>query len=114
MLIVPLWAFSATTALLAAGGFLLQFTVHGAWGVVPAHISELAPDHIRGFLPGFAYQCGILLAGSVTYLEAVFAARTSYSNAMALTALVVFAGTVIIIAVGPEKKGVVFGGAKNV
>ncbi|PYS52475.1 MAG: MFS transporter [Acidobacteria bacterium] len=109
MLIVPLWAFSATTALLAAGGFLLQFTVHGAWGVVPAHISELAPDHIRGFLPGFAYQCGILLAGSVTYLEAVFAARTSYSNAMALTALVVFAGTVIIIAVGPEKKGVRFG-----
>ena len=109
MLIVPLWAFSPTTALLAAGAFLLQFTVHGAWGVVPAHISELAPDHIRGFLPGFAYQCGILLAGSVTYLEAVFAGRTSYSNAMALTALVVFAGTAIIISIGPERKGVRFG-----
>src|SRR6266568_4622454 len=109
MLIVPLWAFSPTTALLAAGAFLLQFTVHGAWGVVPAHISELAPDHIRGFLPGFAYQCGILLAGSVTYLEAVLAGRTSYSNAMALTALVVFAGTAIIISIGPERKGVRFG-----
>ncbi|HLH30622.1 MAG TPA: MFS transporter, partial [Terriglobia bacterium] len=109
ILVIPLWVFSPTTAMLAAGAFFIQFGVHGAWGVVPAHISELAPDQIRGFLPGFAYQCGILLAGTITYLQASFAGATSYSNAMALTALVVFASTAIVISLGPEKKGIVFG-----
>ena len=109
ILVIPLWAFSPTTALLAAGAFLIQFGVHGAWGVVPAHISELAPDHIRGFMPGFAYQCGIFFAGTITYVQAVFGNATSYSNAMALTALVVFAGTAMIVLLGPEKKGVTFG-----
>src|SRR4051812_5199294 len=110
ILVIPLWVFSPTTAMLAAGAFLIQFGVHGAWGVVPAHISELAPDSIRGFMPGFAYQCGILLAGTITYIQARFGALTSYSNAMALTAAVVFASTAIVILVGPEKKGITFGG----
>jgi SHS family lactate transporter-like MFS transporter len=109
ILVIPLWVFAPTTAMLAAGAFLIQFGVHGAWGVVPAHISELAPDQIRGFMPGFAYQCGILLAGSITYLQARFGGMTSYSNAMALTALVVFACTAAVVSAGPEKKGVVFG-----
>ena len=95
--------------MLALGAFLIQFGVHGAWGVVPAHISELVPDQIRGFMPGFAYQCGILLAGTITYLQAVFGGATSYSNAMALTAFAVFASTAVIVSLGPEKKGVVFG-----
>jgi SHS family lactate transporter-like MFS transporter len=109
ILVIPLWVFSPATTMLAAGAFLIQFGVHGAWGVVPAHISELVPDEIRGFMPGFAYQCGILLAGSITYLQAVFAGATSYSNAMALTALVVFAATAVVASLGPERKGAVFG-----
>ena len=109
IVVIPLWVFSPTTALLALGAFLIQFGVHGAWGVVPAHISELVPDQIRGFMPGFAYQCGILFAGSITYLQAVFGSATSYSNAMALTAVAVFASTAIVVSLGPEKKGVVFG-----
>ena len=62
---IPLWAFSPTLGLLVAGAFLMQFMVQGAWGVIPAHITELSPDSVRGFLPGFAYQCGVLIAGSV-------------------------------------------------
>src|SRR2546425_2749469 len=108
VLVIPLWVFSPTIAMLALGAFFIQFGVHGAWGVVPAHISELVPDQIRGFMPGFAYQCGILLAGSITYLQALFGA-TSYSNAMALTALVVFASTAVVVSLGPEKKGIIFG-----
>lgn len=46
----------------------------------------------------------------MTYLQARFAAATSYSNAMALTALLVFACTAVVISLGPEKKGIVFGG----
>ena len=109
ILVIPLWVFSPSTAMLALGAFLIQFGVHGAWGVVPAHISELVPDQIRGFMPGFAYQCGILLAGTITYLQALFGSATSYSNAMALTALAVFASTAVVVSVGPEKRGVVFG-----
>ena len=60
-------------------------------------------------MPGFAYQCGILLAGSITYLQALFGGATSYSNAMALTAFVVFIGTAVVASLGPEKKGVTFG-----
>jgi len=109
VLVIPLWVFSPGTAMLALGAFFIQFGVHGAWGVVPAHISELVPDQIRGFMPGFAYQCGILLAGTITYLQALFGSATSYSNAMALTALAVFASTALVVSLGPEKKGVKFG-----
>ena len=70
---VPLWVYAPSTALLVLGAFLIQFMVQGAWGVIPAHLSELSPDSVRGFLPGFAYQCGVLVASSVVYIEAVFA-----------------------------------------
>ena len=108
--VVPLWAFAPSLALLIAGAFLLQFMVQGAWGIIPAHLSELSPDSVRGFLPGFAYQCGVLLAGSVGYIEAVFAERMSYAKAMSFTAVTVFVGAVLVIALGREKHGINFGG----
>jgi MFS transporter, SHS family, lactate transporter len=106
---IPLWAYAPSLSLLIAGAFLLQFMVQGAWGIIPAHLSELSPDSVRGFLPGFAYQCGVLLAGSVSYIEALLAEHTSYANAMALTALVVFTFASIVVASGREKKGIEFG-----
>ncbi len=108
--LVPLWAFAPSLALLIVGAFLIQFMVQGAWGIIPAHLSELSPDSVRGFLPGFAYQCGVLLAGSVGYIEAVFAERMSYAMAMSVTAVTVFAGAILIIALGREKRGIHFGG----
>ncbi|MDQ2947901.1 MAG: MFS transporter [Acidobacteriota bacterium] len=110
ILTTPLWAYAPSVSLLVAGAFLMQAFVQGAWGVIPAHLSELSPDQVRGFLPGFSYQCGVLLAGSVGYLEAVFAEHMSYATAMAITGATVFAGTAIIAAFGREKKGLVFGG----
>ena len=107
---VPLWAFSPSIAFLVAGAFLIQFMVQGAWGVIPAHLSELSPDSVRGFLPGFAYQCGVLLASSVVYIEAVFAKTMSYASAMALTATVVFVLAMFMAAIGKERRGKVFGG----
>jgi SHS family lactate transporter-like MFS transporter len=106
---IPLWAYAPSTALLVAGAFVLQFMVQGAWGVVPAHINELAPDAVRGFLPGFAYQCGVLVAGTVAYIEAVFAVRFSYASAMALTALTVFLLAALVVGLGREKHGIEFG-----
>ena len=109
VLVIPLWAYAPTAAGLVTGAFLLQFMVQGAWGVIPAHITELSPDSVRGFLPGFAYQCGVLLAGSVAYVESVFAERTSYANAMALTAVTVFLVAAVVAAKGPERRAARFG-----
>lgn len=108
MTIIPLWAFSPTMAGLVAGAFAMQFMVQGAWGVIPAHINELSPDSVRGFLPGFAYQCGVLIASSVVYIEALFAAHTSYAQSMALTAGTVFTLAGATAWLGREKHGVIF------
>ncbi len=97
---IPLWAYAPTTTLLVIGAFLLQFMVQGAWGVIPAHINELSPDSVRGFLPGFAYQCGVAVAGTVAYIEASSPTRFTYANAMALTAITVFTLAAIVVASG--------------
>jgi MFS transporter, SHS family, lactate transporter len=109
MALVPLWAYAPSLTLLVVGAFLLQFMVQGAWGIIPAHLSELSPDSVRGFLPGFAYQCGVLLAGSVAYIEATLAEHTSYANAMALTAFTVFTLAAVVVALGRERRGIEFG-----
>jgi len=106
---IPFWAYAPNTPLLVFGAFLMQFMVQGAWGVIPAHITELSPDSVRGFLPGLAYQCGVLLASSVPYTVAVFSKSLNYSTAMALTALTVFLLGIAVILLGPEKKGAPFG-----
>jgi SHS family lactate transporter-like MFS transporter len=109
LVVIPRWAFAPSLALLVAGAFLMQFFVQGAWGVIPAHITELAPDAVRGFLPGFAYQCGVLIASSIAYVEALAAVGRSYAAAMAITAAIVFAGCVVIALLGPERRGIVYG-----
>jgi SHS family lactate transporter-like MFS transporter len=111
VLAIPIWAHAPGIPVLVAGAFVMQFMVQGAWGVIPAHITELSPDSVRGFLPGFAYQCGVMLASYVTYIEAVFAERTSYANSMALTAATVFIGGAIAAWFGRERRGHVFGAA---
>lgn len=109
---IPLWAFAPSLVLLLIGAFTMQFMVQGAWGIIPAHLSELSPDSVRGFLPGFAYQCGVLLAGSVAYIEALFVEKLKYPfpKAMALVAIIVFSGAILITALGREKRGLRFGG----
>ena len=91
------------------GAFLMQFMVQGAWGIVPAHINELAPNALRGFFPGLAYQLGILFASSIVYVEAVLGEHFSYSQAMGLLAAVVTVLAALVVSLGPEAKGVLFG-----
>jgi SHS family lactate transporter-like MFS transporter len=106
--VTPLWAYAPRVGWLVTGAFLIQFCVQGAWGVIPAHLSELSPNEIRGFLPGFAYQCGASLAGSVGTFEALLANHMSYATAMAATAVSVFALTLILALMGPERRGIDF------
>jgi MFS transporter, SHS family, lactate transporter len=105
MLLIPVWAYAPNQVLLIASAFLMQFMVQGAWGVIPAHLAELSPNSVRAFLPGFAYQSAGTLASSVVYIEAVFAQKTSYATAMALTAVSVFILANVMAAIGRERRG---------
>jgi SHS family lactate transporter-like MFS transporter len=109
IVIVPMWAYAPTAPMLFAGAFMMQFMVQGAWGVVPAHINELAPDSVRGFLPGFAYQCGVAVAGTAASIQEALAEHYSYANAMAGTAVTVFGIAALVIVLGREKHGTEFG-----
>ena len=102
---IPLWAYAPNAPLLVLGAALIQFMVHGAWGVVPAHLAELSPNSVRAMLPGFAYQAAGVIASSVVYIEAVYAQRTSYATAMALTAFSVFVLAIVMTSLGREKRG---------
>ena len=107
--VIPLWAFSHSLVPLVVGAFLIQFMVQGAWGIIPAHISELSPDNVRGFLPGFAYQCGVLIASSVDWIQPTLTEHFGRPTAMANMALVIFAFAGIMVTIGREKKGITFG-----
>jgi len=109
VLTIPIWAFAPGVPLLVLGAFVMQFFVQGAWGVIPAHITELSPDPVRGFLPGFAYQCGVAIASKLPHVQALFAADTSYARAMALSAATVFLLGAVVAWAGPERRGVAFG-----
>lgn len=107
-LVVPLWIAAPNLALITVGAFLMQFFVQGAWGVIPAHLNELSPAPIRGFFPGFAYQLGVLVSSSITYLEAVLGEHFSYAQAMGALAAVVMVGVMLVTVLGPEQHRVTF------
>ena len=109
--VVPLFAFSSTIAMLTVGAFLMQFLVQGAWGVIPAHLSELSPDEIRGFYPGVTYQLGNLLAAVNLPLQTVIAGHygKNFSAGLAWVIVPVLALTALVTWVGPENRGAVLG-----
>jgi SHS family lactate transporter-like MFS transporter len=108
--VIPLWAFSATPALLGLGAFLIQIAVQGAWGVVPAHLNELSPEGARGTFPGFAYQLGNLFAAANAFIQARIAEThgNDYAMALAIVCGVVAVLLAIVTWLGPEAKGVAF------
>ncbi len=108
LLVVPLWIAAPNTALIIVGVFLLQFFVQGAWGVIPAHINELSPGHLRGFFPGFAYQLGVLCASSITYVETLLGEHFTYAQSMGVLAATVMIGVAAVTLLGPEHHRVAF------
>ena len=71
--------------MLCLGSFLMQFAVQGAWGVIPAHLTEMSPDAIRGFYPGVTYQLGNLLAAFNLPIQERLAETHGYPFALAAT-----------------------------
>lgn len=67
--LLPLWTLPQSAIWLTVGAVCIQFCIQGAWGVVPAYLSELSPASVRATFPGLAYQCGNLLAASNALLQ---------------------------------------------
>ena len=109
ILAIPLWVFPMQSTLLMLGAFGLQFMVQGAWGVIPAHLVELSPPTIRGFLPGFSYQMGNLIASGIVVFETLAAKRWGYPQTMAVSAAIIFTIAAVVTGLGPERRGHTFG-----
>jgi SHS family lactate transporter-like MFS transporter len=107
--LVPLFAYSTTVGMLALGSFLVQVCVQGAWGVIPAHLTELSPDEIRGFYPGVTYQLGNCLAAFNLPIQQALARTHGYPFALAATIVPVFVAVAVLTAIGSEARGIRFG-----
>jgi len=105
---IPVWAWSHTAVMLAVGGFLMQFMVQGAWGVIPVHLNEMSPSAVRAIFPGLAYQLGNVLSSRNSVLQA--AAATKYfggrfAPVLAITVVMVALIVAVVTALGREAKG---------
>jgi SHS family lactate transporter-like MFS transporter len=107
--IVPLFAYSQTAAMLCVGAFLMQVVVQGAWGVIPAHLSEMSPDAIRGFYPGVTYQLGNLFAAFNLPIQERLAASHGYPFALAVTIVPVLIAVAVLTLIGRDATGIRFG-----
>jgi SHS family lactate transporter-like MFS transporter len=106
--VIPLWAYSHTVAMLAVGGFLMQFMVQGAWGVIPAHLNELSPPAVRGTFPGFAYQLGNLLSSRNGVFQGKLVENRyagAYQPVLAGTVALVAALVAVVTWSGRERRG---------
>jgi MFS transporter, SHS family, lactate transporter len=106
--VVPFWIAGHSPWRILVGVFLMQFFVQGAWGVIPAHINELSPNHLRGFFPGFAYQLGVMFAASIPYVESALGEAFTYTQAMGGLVALVFVVAFVVTWFGPEAHGVSF------
>ena len=107
--IVPLFAFSRSVAMLCLGAFLMQLMVQGAWGVIPAHLSEMSPDAIRGFYPGVTYQLGNLFAAFNLPIQERLAVSHGYPFALAATIVPVLIAVAFLTLIGKDATGIRFG-----
>ena len=106
--VIPLWAYSHTVPMLALGGFLMQFMVQGAWGVIPAHLNELSPPGVRGTLPGFAYQIGNFFSSRNAVMQARLAESRyggNFAPVLGWTVLLVASLVAIVTWSGRERRG---------
>jgi SHS family lactate transporter-like MFS transporter len=106
--IVPLFAYAHSPLVLGVGAFLMQFMVQGAWGVVPAYLTELSPGPVRAIFPGLAYQLGNLLTSRnlVIQNKLVEGLHNNYAPVLAGTVVVVAITLAVVTACGRESRGV--------
>jgi SHS family lactate transporter-like MFS transporter len=104
--VIPLYAYGHSAFTLGLGAVLMQFMVQGAWGVVPAYLTELSPAPVRATAPGLAYQLGGLITSWNGKGQALAAERWgSYPAVLSFTVVVVALALAGLAALGREAKG---------
>jgi SHS family lactate transporter-like MFS transporter len=104
--VIPLYAYGHTALMLGAGAVLMQFMVQGAWGVVPAYLTELSPAPVRATAPGLAYQLGGLITSWNGKAQALVAEKWgTYPPVLAITVVLVALTLAALAALGHEAKG---------
>ncbi len=104
--VIPLYAYGHSALTLGFGAVLMQFMVQGAWGVVPAYLTELSPAPVRATAPGLAYQLGGLITSWNGKAQALLAERTgNYPLILAMTVIVVALTLAGLALAGREAKG---------
>jgi SHS family lactate transporter-like MFS transporter len=109
--VIYFWAYAPTAITLAAGAFLMQICVQGAWGVVPVHLNELSPPSVRGTFAGTVYQLGNLIASVNAVFQAELAESHGGDYRIALAVVACFAALLIatMMYFGPEARNVEMG-----
>ncbi|HWA95750.1 MAG TPA: MFS transporter [Terracidiphilus sp.] len=104
--IIPLYTYGHSAWTLGTGAVLMQFMVQGAWGVVPAYLTELSPGPVRATAPGLAYQLGGLITSWNGKGQALLAEKWgTYPPVLALTVAFVAIALAVLAAFGHEAKG---------
>ena len=110
------YTFTSTSKIMAAA-FFEQFCVQGAWGVIPIHLMELSPGSIRTFTVGTAYQLGNLASSASSTIESRLGEgfplpsaegeekRHDYGIVICIFMACVFAYTIVLTLIGPERNG---------
>jgi SHS family lactate transporter-like MFS transporter len=105
LVIIPLWAFGGSLAILVIAPFVMQMGVQGAWGVIPVHLNEMSADATRGLMPGLTYQLGILIAAPTNTIEYALRDRVGYQWAIAGFEVVTILTLAILLLLGTERHG---------
>jgi MFS transporter, SHS family, lactate transporter len=113
--VIPFWAFGSTPLVLGVGAFLMQVSVQGAWGIIPVHLNELSPPEIRATFPGVVYQLGNLIASRNLPIQVAIAEAhgNNYGLAMAGVIGTVVVVIILLVAWGPERRGVAMADAQR-
>ncbi|KAK6435849.1 hypothetical protein LTR95_007959 [Oleoguttula sp. CCFEE 5521] len=114
-LLIPAWIMPTTMGGLSASGFMMQFFVQGAWGVIPIHLNELSPPAFRSSFPGLTYQLGNMISSPSAQIVNALAEGlpirlrgkevSSYGPVMGIATAIIALGIAFTVAVGPEKRG---------
>jgi MFS transporter, SHS family, lactate transporter len=104
--VIPLYALSHSLVALAGGAFIMQFMVQGAWGAVPAWLTELSPGPVRATFPGLAYQLGNFIASWNAVIQTRTAERWGGLRlVLAATVAIVAVYLAVVATFGRESKG---------
>ena len=104
--VIPLYAYGRSAVALCIGAVLMQFMVQGAWGVVPAYLTELSPGPVRATAPGLAYQLGAMVTSWNGKGQALAAEHWhNYPAVLAVTVLVMALALAGLASLGREARG---------